>query len=51
MSNFDELMEMHEDEDSNQRDFKPLWKINTKNKEEVHTWLKNEFKYLLSVNK
>lgn len=51
MSNFDELLEIHEDEESSQKDFEPLWKKDLKNKEEVHNWLKEEFKYLLSINK
>ena len=51
MSNFDELLEMQDDNEALERDFEPLWKKDLKNKEEVHKWLKEEFKYLLNLNK
>ena len=51
MSNFDEILEMHEDDESESRDYKPIWKIKPNDKEAIHSWLKAEFKHLLGLNK
>lgn len=51
MAGFDELLEIQENDESLSKDFKPIWKVNLKNKDEVLSWLKEEFKYLLNLNK
>ena len=51
MANFDELLELQDNDESLTKDFKPIWKINLKDKEAVLKWLKEEFKYLLNLNK
>lgn len=49
MSSFIDLMEF--DDDDVQSEFKPIWKVPKNDKEAILAWLKDEFKYLMNLNR
>ena len=49
MSNFLDLMDLDESETTDNT-FRPIWTINLNDKEEVHSWVIKEYKYLMKIN-
>ncbi len=49
MSSFLDLMDLDESE-STDKEFKPIWTINLKDRVAVLKWLKNEYTYLMKLN-
>lgn len=50
MSNFYDLMDFDDSEMSSDS-YKPFWKVNSSNDEELHKWLKTEFMFLMKLNR
>ena len=51
MSNFDELAEMSDEEESREQSFTPIWALESITDETLHSWLKSEFKFLMKNNR
>jgi len=50
MASFQELMDI-DDSESSEREFKPIWTINLKDKEKLFKWLQTEFTFLMKLNR
>lgn len=50
MNSFDDILEIDESEETLHNDHQPIWSIKLTDKEAVHKWLKDEFRYLLKIN-